>query len=73
MIWKIKIIKSIHNYKYTIFSGRKQIISIKYDIDFDPDGYLFFDAQAWQTVCESDSTRLLTMEWFGEGCFWTDG
>ena len=44
MISKLKkIIKSIYNYKHTISSRKKQIISIKYDIGFDPDGYLLFD------------------------------
>ena len=62
----------MHNYKYTIFSGKKQIISIKYDIDFDPDGY-FLTYRRGKTVCESNSTRLLTMERLGKGHRWTDG
>ena len=33
----------MNNYQYTVFSGKKQIISIKSDIDFDRDGYPRFD------------------------------
>ena len=51
-----------------MFSGKKQIVSLKSDIDFDPDKYLPFDRIGVATVCESDSIRLLIMEWFGEGC-----
>ena len=58
----------MNNFKYTMFSEKKQIISLKYDIDFGPDGYLRFDGTVVaKPVWESNSTRLLIMEWFGEG------
>ena len=60
----------MNNYQYTVFSGKKQIISTKSDIDFNPDGYLRFDG----TVVAKPSAKTIQlvtdrqMEWFGEGC-----